>query len=231
MCGRYTLATPMDDLVEVFDVDRVAFSELTPRYNVAPTQDAPVIIADDAGARRMGTMRWGLVPSWADDPSIGNRLINARSETAAEKPAFRNAFRSRRCIVPMDGFFEWTKESPSDGGGTPVKVPHWIHLPDRRPFAVAGLWERWREGEGADPLVTFALLTTDAVPSVRPLHHRMPLILGEAGIARWLDGDAGVEVLQGVVAQPPEVALEEWPVSREVNRPANDRPELVEPVG
>lgn len=239
MCGRYTLATPMDDLVEVFAVDHVALSEWTPRFNIAPTQEAPVIIAGEDGERRMGMMRWGLVPFWADDPSIGNRMINARAETVAEKPAFRAAFRSRRCIVPMDGFYEWTQEraakgadeAASAGTGKPVKIPHWIHRPGRRPFAVAGLWERWRAEEGSDPLLTFTLLTTDAVPAVRPLHDRMPLILGEAGMAHWLNAEADSRTLSSVASRPPEVELEEWAVSREVNRPANDRPELVEPLG
>lgn len=229
----------MDDLVEVFDLGHVAFAELAPRYNVAPTQDAPVIIAGEGGERRMGTMRWGLVPFWADDPSIGNRLINARSETVAEKPAFRAAFRSRRCLVPMDGFYEWVKESPPEradapggsAGAKPVKVPHWIHRPHRRPFAVAGLWERWREeGEGADPLLTFTLLTTDATPAVRSLHHRMPLVLGEEGCARWLDAGADPGDLEDVLTQPPEVELEEWAVSREVNSPRNDHARLLEPA-
>jgi putative SOS response-associated peptidase YedK len=231
MCGRYTLATPVDDLVEVFHVGHVAFSGLTPRYNLAPTQDAPVIIADAHGGRRMGMMRWGLVPSWADDPSLGNRLINARAETVAEKPAFRAAFRRRRCVVPMDGFYEWVEEPVGDdAGGETVKVPHWIHRPERRAFGVAGLWERWREDDGADPLVSFTLLTTRATPFVRRLHDRMPLILSESGVARWLDPESDSGALDDVLSGPPETELEERPVSREVNAPRNDHPGLIEPA-
>lgn len=230
MCGRYTLTAPADELVEVFDVDALTFDDWPPRYNLAPTQDAPVIVRGHSGERRMGTMRWGLVPAWADDPSIGGRLINARSETAAKKPAFRDAFEARRCLVPADGFYEWQKRT-APAGGKPVKVPWWIHRPDRRPFAFAGLWERWRADVEAAPLVTFTILTTEPNERVRALHDRMPVILPDrAAEERWLAPGAGAEELAALLRPAPDDYLEAWPVSTAVNRPANDGPELVEPV-
>jgi putative SOS response-associated peptidase YedK len=222
MCGRYTLTPSADELVEVFDVDELTFEDWAPRYNLAPTQDAPVIIRGPEGERRMGLMRWGLVPGWADDPGIGNRLINARSETVARRSAFREAFASRRCLVPADGFYEWQRRE-GEGSGKPVKVPHWIHRPDRRPFAFAGLWERWRPSNGGDALVTFTILTTAPNARVRPLHDRMPVVLPDRRAEDgWLSaGDAAL------LAPAPDDYLEAWPVSTAVNRPANEGPELV----
>lgn len=227
MCGRYTVAAPLDDLIEVFEVDYTVFENWTPRFNAAPTQDLPVVLQSSEGDRRLGPMRWGLVPFWADDPSIGNRLINARSETAATKPAFRDAFRSRRCVVPMDGFYEW-RAAPAEGS-RPKKVPWWIHRPDRRPFGVAGLWERWRPAEG-DPLVTFTLLTTTASAWMRPLHDRMPVVLDAEGAAIWLDPGADGAALTEVLRPAPDSWFEAWEVSRAVNRPIHDGPDLIEPV-
>ena len=217
MCGRYSLATPTDDLVEVFQVDHSSLSDWIPRYNIAPTQDAPVILADAEGNRRLGAMRWGLIPFWAQDPTIGNRLINARSESAAEKPAFREAWTRRRCIVPADGFYEWRA---SDGGGP--KTPFWIHRPDGAPLAMAGLWERWRDPEG-NRLHSFTILTRRATPWMAPLHARMPVLLPPAAIQPWLTLEGGVPEGGG----PPLEALE---VSRLVNSPGNDEPGCVAPV-
>ena len=220
MCGRYTLATPLGELVELLEADHVAMEEWPPRYNIAPTQDAPVLIAGDGGERRLGTMRWGLVPFWADDPSIGNRMINARWETASEKPAFRQAWSHRRCIVPADGFYEWRKP---DGGSGP-KTPYWIHPREGRIVAMAGLWERWREGKSDEPLHTFTILTRAASEWMKPLHHRMPVLLAEDHLTPWLAG-AGLELSEGDA-----VPLEAHPVSRSVNSPAHEGPELVAPV-
>ena len=176
---------------------------------------------DDEGTR-IGPLRWGLVPYWADDPSIGNRLINARSETAHEKPAFRDAFRRRRCLVLTDGFYEWREE-----GGR--KQPYWVHLPERRPFTFAGLWERWLPDDG-DPIHSFTILTTDAVASLKPIHPRMPLIIQAEERNAWLDREAGVDDLRALLGPRGDDELEFWPVSTEVNSPANDAPGLVEPV-
>lgn len=229
MCGRYTVAAPLDDLVEVFEVDHTVFENWGPRFNAAPTQDLPVLLRSSDGERRLGPMRWGLVPFWADDPSIGNRLINARSETAASKPAFREAFARRRCVVPMDGFYEWRARAV-EGASKPLKIPFWVHRPDRRPFGVAGLWERWRSDGGEEPLVTFTILTTAASPWMRPLHDRMPAVLDDAGVTTWLDGEADPDALQSVLAPAPDDRFEAWEVSRDVNRPVHDDPALVEPV-
>jgi putative SOS response-associated peptidase YedK len=245
MCGRYTLAAPLDDLVEVFDVAHVALDSWRPHFNAAPTQDLPVVLRGPDGLRRLGPMRWGLVPFWADDPSIGNRMINARSETVAKKPAFREAFRRRRCVVPMDGFYEW-RARPVEGSRKPLKIPFWIHRPDRRPFGVAGLWERWRGGRGRGddpggrpdgerveedaPLVTFTILTTSASGWMEPLHDRMPAVLGDAEMALWLDPDTDAEALARVLGPAPDSLFEAWEVSRAVNRPVVDEPDCVEPV-
>ena len=171
----------------------------------------------------MGLLRWGLVPFWADDPSIGNRLINARSESASEKPAFRQAFRRRRCLVPADGFYEWKKEG--DG-----KVPHWIHRPDGRPFALAGLWERWEPDGDREPLFTYTILTRDATDELRSLHDRMPVILDEEAWEPWLDPDREPDELDAVVSRPPTIELGHHPVSTMVNSPRNDGPECIQPV-
>ncbi len=228
MCGRYTLAADTDELIEVFDPAHVAFDRWEPRYNLAPTQDAPVVILGNENERRLGLMRWGLVPAWADDLSIGNRLINARSETAASKPAFRDAFAERRCLVPADGFYEWRRLDDASGSR---KIPYWIHQPDRRPFAFAGLWERWRPRQGGDPVVTFTLLTTRPSRWMSRLHDRMPVILPDDEACRsWLRPDAGLEELGDLLRPAPEDLLEAWPVATTVNRPANEGPELIEPV-
>ncbi len=223
MCGRYTLAVPLPDLVDVFDVPVPQF-EYPPRYNIAPTQDAPVL-ARFGEERRMGLLRWGLIPSWAKDPAIGNRMINARSETVAEKPAFRGAFEKRRCLVLADGFFEWRKEPVGKG----TKTPFWIHLESREPFAFAGLWERW-EGEESRPLHTFTILTTDASARIRDIHPRMPVILSREAGERWIDPGSGREELQSLLGPYSGADLEAYPVAPVVNSPRNDTPACIEPV-
>lgn len=231
MCGRYTLALPLSRIVDAFRVSQVTMEEWPPRYNIAPTQAAPAVVRDGEGERRLGLLRWGLVPGWADDPSIGNRMINARAETAASKPAFRNAFRRRRCLVPADGFYEWRK--PDSGKG--AKTPFHIRRADGEPLAFAGLWERWRprtgEGEGGgEPLHTFTLLTTAASEWMKPLHHRMPVILEPEEWADWLDEEAEPEALESLVQAPRHPPLEAVEVSTRVNSPGNDDEGCVEPV-
>ncbi|MFV2007186.1 MAG: SOS response-associated peptidase [Longimicrobiales bacterium] len=220
MCGRYSLATPLDDLIEVFDVPSIDFG-YRPRYNVAPTQEAPVVAADERGVR-MGMLRWGLVPFWAKDKGIGSRMINARSETLLEKPAFKRAIHTRRCLVPADGFYEWCAEG--DG-----KVPYWIHSPGGAPIAFAGLWERWDGGEG-DPLHTFTIITTEANPTISWIHHRMPVLLEGDARTRWLDRDLTGEEAKELL-YPYEGDLMAYEVSKIVNSPANDVPECQDPVG
>lgn len=220
MCGRYTLSTPMDDLVEVFDVPPVTFDH-EPRYNIAPTQEAPVVASDRRGIR-MGLMRWGLVPSWADDPSIGSRMINARAETLRTKPSFKEAVVARRCLVPADGFYEWVWE----GSG---KVPYWIHDPNRSPMSLAGLWERWKGG-GQEPVYSFTIITVAPNEAVRSLHDRMPAIVPEGERATWLDKSVRTENALEIL-RPYEGELAAYAVSTLVNSPANDIPECIEPVG
>ncbi len=227
MCGRYSLSTPMDDLVEVFDVPPVTF-DLGPRYNIAPTQLAPVVASDRQGTR-MGLMRWGLVPSWAKDISIGSRMINARAETLRNKPAFKEAAVARRCLVPADGFYEWVKkktgEKTGEGAG---KVPHWIHDPSGSPLGFAGLWERW-DGAESEPVFSFTIITVEPNEAVRPLHDRMPAIVPADERSTWLDKTVRTENALEIL-RPYEGELHAYPVSTLVNSPANDVPECVEPL-
>ena len=226
MCGRYTLTIPLSNLVDFFEVPPPAF-EIGPRYNIAPSQDVPVVAQDGRG-RRMGLLRWGLVPAWAKDPSIGNRLINARSETVGEKPAFRSAFKGRRCLVPADGFFEWMPEGePGSGGG---KTPYWIHSADGGPFAFAGLWEKWGS-EDQGPLHTFTIITTEAMPKIRDIHPRMPVILSPDLWGSWLDPQTDLQSLSGLLRPSDTPSLRAHPVSSLVNSPRNDLPACVDPVG
>ncbi len=220
MCGRYTLTASSAELIEVFDVPEITF-DYQPRYNIAPTQEAPVLAVDRRGTR-LGLLRWGLVPQWAEDPQVGNRMINARSETVATKPAFRYAYQSRRCLVMADGFYEW---KPAEHGSP--KQPFWIHQPDRIPMGFAGLWECW--DRGSEPLFTFTILTTEASPDVAGIHKRMPVIIPPADAALWLDHTAEAVDLDALL-KPYEGDLEVVAVSTRVNSPANDGPELLEPA-
>lgn len=221
MCGRYTLASSYDELAERFGLDAGEAVELSPNYNVAPTQSVAAIAGRDGG-RRLEALRWGLVPSWAEDPSIGSRMINARSETAHEKPSFRSAFKRRRCLIPADGFYEWKRES---GNG---KQPFYIRMKDGKPFAFAGLWERW--GEGENELRTCAILTTEANEMMAGIHHRMPVILPDELYEAWLSEEAEKEELTAMMLPYPDDEMEAYPVSRFVNKPSNNDPRCVEPA-
>lgn len=220
MCGRYTTRTTGAEIAEQLDAKRRCASS-PPRYNIAPTQYAPVLLAEE-GSRYLDMYRWGLIPSWAKEASIGSRLINARSETVAEKPSFRSAFRRRRCLIPLSGFFEWQ--------ATPAgKVPHWIHPVDGTLLTGAGLWEEWRPGD-AEPIRSFTLLTTEANRFMQPLHERMPVVIGPEDREVWLDPDSTAEDLQPLLRSAPEELLRAHAVSTRVNRPAHDGPELIEPL-
>ena len=218
MCGRYTLAASAEELVEAFDVPSLMF-ELEPRYNIAPSQMAPVVAVDRQG-RRAGLLTWGLVPGWVAEPGAG--IVNARSESVADKPSFREAFERRRCLVPADGFYEWRKE-----GG--ARIPHWIHPRDGGLIAFAGIWERWSRA-GAESRHTFAILTTDASADVAALHDRMPVVVAPDDRALWLDRSAAPVQLRHLLRPAPEGSLVSHPVSTRVNRPAEDDPGLIEPV-
>jgi putative SOS response-associated peptidase YedK len=221
MCGRYTLTRPAD-LVEELGVEPKG--ELAPRYNIAPTQNLPVVRATrEGGGRELAVMRWGLIPSWAKDEKIGNKLINARSETAAEKPSFRSAMKSRRCLILADGFFEWAKIEGA-------KQPHYIHLKDHKPFVFAGLWERWSKDPEQGPVDSYTILTTSANEAIRPLHDRMPVILDPASHDLWLDPEVGAGEVKDLLKPYADEAIEYEPVSRLVNNPRNDVPQCVEPL-
>jgi putative SOS response-associated peptidase YedK len=223
MCGRYTLTNPGTIVADFLGVEEAL--QMQPRYNIAPTQDAPVARArGESDGRELVLLHWGLIPGWAKDPTIGNRMINARMETVADKPAFRAAFRRRRCLVAADGFYEWAKRP----GG---KQPFHIRRADRGPIAFAGLWEHWEKGSEG-PLESFTILTTDAKGVAREIHDRMPVLLPPEDFASWLDpGLQDADELQRLLAERQRVPLEAVAVSRTVNNPANDGPDCLQPIG
>jgi putative SOS response-associated peptidase YedK len=216
MCGRYTLSTPADVLAELFELEVVP--ALRPRYNIAPTQNAP-IVRSKGESRKLDLLRWGLIPHWAKEKSMGNRMINARSETVADKPSFRSSFKRQRCLVPADGFYEWK----IDGS---VKQPYHIRLKDGRPFAMAGLWSRWQDPEGED-ILTYTILTTEPNPLLADIHNRMPVILPPDAYDIWL-GESSREDLQALLQSYPAADMEAGPVSRLVNNPTHDDPRCIE---
>ena len=224
MCGRFTLSTAADVLQQLFEIDAGPMPALAPRYNVAPSQDVAVVrAATAAGRREMVLLRWGLVPSWAKDADIGNRLINARSETVADKPAFRSAFVARRCLLPADGFYEWAS---TDGG----KQPYLFRMRTAEPFALAGLWETWRPTDGPR-LDTCTILTTAANGVVAPVHPRMPVILPADAYGAWLDPDnRSREALQALLRPADDGLLVGFRVDRRVGSPRHDDPGLVKPL-
>jgi len=221
MCGRFTLFEPDAVLVKEFGAARVQAGP--PRYNIAPSQPVAVVrVSPGDRAREILRLRWGLIPPWAKDPSIGNRLINARAETAAEKPSFRSAFRHRRCLVPANGFFEWRKV---DRG----KQPFYIRMRDGRPFAFAGLWERWVPS-GGEAVETCTILTTGANDLLKPIHDRMPVIVPAGMYDAWLDTDRkDPETLKDLLLPWPPESMEAKPVSTVVNDPSHDGPECIAP--
>jgi putative SOS response-associated peptidase YedK len=222
MCGRFTLTTTPEEVARHFGLDEIP--ALSPRFNIAPGQAIATIARDSEGARpALALRRWGLIPAWAKDPKIGNRMINARVETVSEKPSFRSAFRKRRCLIPADGFFEWAARA--DG----AKQPFQIALPGRRCFAIAGLWERWRDPEGAS-VESCTLLTTSANAKLKEVHDRMPVILDPADYATWLDLQPGDEAtLLRLARGAPAEALELQAVGRRVNDPRFDDAACLEP--
>jgi putative SOS response-associated peptidase YedK len=220
MCGRYTLTTPAERLAEEFGF-KDSSVELSQSYNVAPTQGVAAVL-EEGGGRYLEVLRWGLIPPWADDPQIGSRMINARSETAPEKPSFRRAFRERRCLIPADGFYEWQRTNGA-------KQPFYIHMEDGRPFAFAGLWESWGRG-GEGEIRTCTILTTGANAVVGEIHERMPVIVAPDAYDVWLDPASERDELTGLLAPYPEDEMEAYPVSRFVNSPSNNDSRCVEPA-
>jgi len=222
MCGRFTIEIPPELLVEVFGLAEPPV--ITPCYNIAPTQQIPIIRQYADGQNHLDHLRWGLIPSWAQDKSIGSKMINARSETIAEKPAFKQAVRYRRCLVVASGFYEWKQEGKA-------KLPWYVRLKDGTPMVFAGLWETWKSPEG-EVIESCTILTTASNRLIEPLHNRMPVILHPDEYHAWLDRNttnpAGlVHLFQ---AYPADL-MDMWPVSPMVNSVKNDSAELVVPVG
>lgn len=219
MCGRYMMTSPVDAMQRLFRFEERP--NLPPRYNAAPTQDVPIVRRRKEGAgRELALVRWGLIPWWAKDPAIGTRLLNARAETVATKPAFRDAFRARRCLVPANGFYEWEKRGRS-------KQPWLIRLKGGGLLAFAGLWEVWRDPKG-EKIHSCTIVTSEPNAVAGRFHDRMPVILDPGAYQRWLD-PADPDPLE-LLRPCPDDWLEAYPVSPRVNSPQNDDPELVEPL-
>lgn len=221
MCGRFVQYSDPEIYASLFDLDAVCTA--VPRYNIAPTQPVLAVRQSENGTRQLVSLRWGLVPSWSKGPDSQYSMFNARAETVHTKPAYRNAFGHRRCLIPAEGFYEWQQTRSG-------KRPHLVRRRDGAPFAMAGLWDTWRRG-GEEPLQSCTIIVTEANAVVRPVHDRMPVILEPADYAAWLDPknddtDALIALLKPAV---PDV----WtslPVSKQVNNARNEGPELLEPV-
>lgn len=219
MCGRYTLKTNLETVAQVFGVQPTV--EISPRYNIAPTQEVVTILSSDAHPNpHLAFLRWGLIPSWAKDESIGSRMINARAETLAEKPSFKRLLRSKRCLVIADGFYEWKHV---DG----KKVPMYITLKNNEPFAFAGLWDTWKSPEG-EPIRSCTLITTTPNEVVAPIHDRMPAILLPQAREVWLDRDFQDEqALEHWLTPYPAAQMTAWEVSRKVNYTDSEGAQLI----
>ncbi|MDZ4763864.1 MAG: SOS response-associated peptidase [Chloroflexota bacterium] len=219
MCGRFALVVEPDLLQQTFQL--ASLPAVAPRYNIAPTQYLPVITND--APHDLTVLRWGLIPSWSKDASSASKMINARSETAADKPAFRAAFKRRRCIIPASGFFEW--QAREDG-----KTPMFIHLKSAPLFGLAGLWEIWHSAQG-DEMRTLTILTTEANTFMQPIHDRMPVILDPADYALWLQsGDVPADPLRALMRPYDPSDMAAYEVSKLVNRPTMDGSDVIRPV-
>jgi putative SOS response-associated peptidase YedK len=219
MCGRFVGYRDREALLVHFPIDRIE-AEPSPSYNVAPSQSVPVLVR--IGEENvLRAFQWGLVPFWAKDPSIGSRLINARSETAHAKPAFRTAFQRRRCLIPADGFYEWQ-------GTRGRKQPVLITLPGSEPFGFAGLWEVWdAQGQAAAPLFTCTILTMEASAAIRDIHPRMPVILKPEAYQKWIDESTDLKTLRKILMSQVWKDFDARPVSKAVNNAANNSPDLI----
>jgi len=235
MCGRVDIHTPPAELARALEAQLAAGvdPEGRPSWNVAPTRSVPALVDDDNHKRVLDLFRWGLVPHWAKDPSIGNRLINARAETASTKPAYRQAIQRRRCLMVVDGFYEWAVPDPTK---PKYKVPYYFHRADGQPITFAGLYETWWDkarSKELDPetyLQTCVIITTDASPDMVEIHDRMPVIIESADRDRWLDPDVEDPVaVAGLLVPSKAGTLLRYPISREVNSPRNDGPQIIVP--
>jgi putative SOS response-associated peptidase YedK len=223
MCGRFTLIQTAEAIQDTFDIGNAP--DLQPRYNIAPTQEVVTVLHDtDNDLRVAKLLRWGLIPSWSKDPSIATKLINARSETVAEKPSFRSAFKKRRCLIVADGFYEWLRTEGK-------KQPFRFQLQDKQPFGFAGLWEQWQSPSGEE-IHTCTILTTAANELMAPIHDRMPVILKPEDYDLWLDPQAqDPKMLQPLLQPFSTEAMTAYPVSTIVNSPKNNTPECVASIG
>jgi len=222
MCGRFAQQRPASELAQIFDAEPLV-ADPGDHFNVAPTNEAMVVVEKE-GRRAVTSYRWGLIPHWAEDRSIGQRMINARAETLATSGAFRDSFRRRRCLVPVDAFYEWRRE-----GG--LRLPHAIRREDGQPLALAGLWSGWRDPETAEVVRTFTIVTTRSNELVASIHDRMPVVIPPDAWGRWLDPEAGdVAELNGLLVPAEPSGLVLYPVSRRVNNVRNDERELLEPL-
>ncbi|MEM7333508.1 MAG: SOS response-associated peptidase [Chloroflexota bacterium] len=223
MCGRFALIAPTEQLAETFQVNQATLAGMppsVPRYNIAPTQPVTAVRLNQTGARELTFFHWGLIPSWSKDMKFGSRLINARSETVAEKPSFRTAFKRRRCIIPADGFFEWQKKD--DG-----KQPMYIHAADKAPLAFAGLWEFWTSPDG-DAIQSCTILTTEPNEMMAQIHNRMPVILEPEDFQAWLDPGPDPTDAFHLFRSYPAHKMAAYPVSTVVNNPRNDHPACID---
>ena len=223
MCGRFVGYRSIRELEAYFPIDKVA-CQAAENFNVAPSQEILTIVRQKE-ENWLDKFHWGLVPFWAKDISIGNKMINARAESVAEKPSFRNAFKKRRCLIPADGFYEWK-------GPKGDKQPMFITLPDKTPFAFAGLWETWNDKDAPDSIYkSCTIITTQASDSMRPIHHRMPVILKLQIYETWLDpGNQDVTALNEILKNEIITELTSYPVSKEVNSTRNNDPSCIEPI-
>ena len=223
MCERFTLHTNASELQLAFKGFNFPDDENEPRYNIAPSLN--ILTVSNEGGKRVTPAKWGLIPFWAKEPKIGNRLINARAETLAAKPAFRDAYRHKRCLILADGFFEWKKEP--DGA---IKTPMYVTLESGKPFAFAGLWDTWEQADG-ERLRTCTIITTAPNELMAEIHSRMPVILPEEAYGPWLDpGTDEPELLNGLLTAYPADKMQAHPVSHTVNSPRNDTPGCIDPT-
>jgi len=221
MCGRLVLKDNIEDLSSCFQIDNVDDLLLEARYNIYPGQNVPVIIMEER--KKFVMMRWGLVPSWSNDPLIGFQMINARAETLSQKASFKNSFKKLRCIIPCSGFYEWKKLDKK------TKVPYFIRLRNGTPFALAGLWDRWNKDGGN--LTTFTIITTTPNNIIKPIHDRMPVILKSENHDMWINPDiTDTENISDFLKPYPSEEMELYEISTFVNNPKNDSPECIEPI-
>jgi putative SOS response-associated peptidase YedK len=240
MCGRYASSRKPEDLAEEFEIDRARVTEtvaepLAPDYNVAPTKSVYAVVERPDGPRQLRVVRWGLVPFWAKDPGIGNRMINARVETVDEKPAYRQAFAKRRCLLPADGYYEWYTTQQLGKSGKPLKQPFFIRPEDGSSLAMAGLYEIWRDKDQADDdparfLWTCTVITTRAEDELGHIHDRMPMLVERERWADWLVPEAEAASVRDLLVPAAPGRLQAYPVSTAVNNVRNNGPELLDPL-